>query len=55
MAAERGYVDDVIMPSVTQPRIARAWAMLRTKTVECGQGSTIFAVGEQFSIVLQRA
>src|SRR3984885_3164766 len=34
IAAERGYVDDVIMPSTTRPRIARALAMLRGKTVE---------------------
>src|SRR3974390_2252141 len=34
VAAERGYIDDVIMPSATRVRIARALAMLRTKTVE---------------------
>src|SRR6201981_1841160 len=34
IAAERGYIDDVIMPHVTRPRIARALAMLRGKTVE---------------------
>jgi propionyl-CoA carboxylase beta chain len=34
IAAERGYIDDVIMPSATRPRIARALAMLRNKTVE---------------------
>jgi propionyl-CoA carboxylase beta chain len=34
IAAERGYIDDVIMPSATRPRIARALAMLRSKTVE---------------------
>ena len=34
IAAERGYIDDVIMPSATRPRIARALAMLRGKTVE---------------------
>jgi propionyl-CoA carboxylase beta chain len=34
IAAERGYIDDVIMPHATRPRIARALAMLRTKTVE---------------------
>jgi propionyl-CoA carboxylase beta chain len=34
IAAERGYIDDVIMPSTTRPRIARALAMLRGKTVE---------------------
>jgi propionyl-CoA carboxylase beta chain len=33
-AAERGYIDDVIMPHATRPRIARALAMLRGKTVE---------------------
>jgi propionyl-CoA carboxylase beta chain len=33
-AAERGYFDDVIMPHATRPRIARALAMLRGKTVE---------------------
>jgi propionyl-CoA carboxylase beta chain len=34
VAAERGYIDDVIMPHATRPRIARALAMLRGKTVE---------------------
>jgi propionyl-CoA carboxylase beta chain len=34
IAAERGYIDDVIMPRATRPRIARALAMLRGKTVE---------------------
>jgi propionyl-CoA carboxylase beta chain len=34
IAAERGYIDDVIMPHATRPRIARALAMLRTKQVE---------------------
>jgi propionyl-CoA carboxylase beta chain len=33
-AAERGYIDDVIMPRATRPRIARALAMLRGKRVE---------------------
>jgi len=33
-AAERGYIDDVIMPHSTRRRIARGLAMLRTKTVE---------------------
>jgi propionyl-CoA carboxylase beta chain len=33
-AAERGYIDDVIMPHATRPRIARALALLRGKTVE---------------------
>ena len=32
-AAERGTIDDV-MPHATRPRIARALAMLRGKTVE---------------------
>jgi len=34
IAAERGYIDDVIMPRATRPRIAKALAMLRGKTVE---------------------
>src|SRR6267143_175472 len=34
VAAERGYIDDVIMPHSTRRRIARALAMLRDKTVE---------------------
>ena len=34
VAAERGYIDDVIMPHATRPRLARALAMLRGKTVE---------------------
>jgi len=33
-AAERGYIDDVIMPHATRVRIARALAMLRNKRVE---------------------
>src|SRR6202023_2042157 len=33
-AAERGYIDDVIMPRATRARIARALAMLRGKQVE---------------------
>jgi len=34
IAAERGYIDDVIMPHATRRRIARALAMLRGKRVE---------------------
>jgi propionyl-CoA carboxylase beta chain len=34
IAAERGYIDDVIMPHSTRRRIARALAMLRRKQVE---------------------
>jgi propionyl-CoA carboxylase beta chain len=34
VAAERGYVDEVIMPHSTRRRLARALAMLRTKNVE---------------------
>jgi propionyl-CoA carboxylase beta chain len=34
VAAERGYVDEVIMPHSTRPRIARALAMLAQKTAE---------------------
>src|SRR3954464_3126557 len=34
VAAERGYIDDVIMPHSTRRRIARALAMLRGKQVE---------------------
>ena len=34
VAAERGYIDEVIMPHATRKRIARALAMLRGKTVE---------------------
>ena len=34
VAAERGYIDDVIMPHSTRRRIARALAMLRSKQVE---------------------
>jgi acetyl-CoA carboxylase carboxyltransferase component len=39
--AERGYIGDVIMPQATRPRIARALAMLRGKTVEMPGASTI--------------
>ena len=34
VAAERGYIDEVIMPHATRKRIARALAMLRGKRVE---------------------
>ena len=34
VAAERGYIDEVIEPSATRPRIARALAMLRSKSVD---------------------
>jgi propionyl-CoA carboxylase beta chain len=34
VAAERGYIDEVIMPHSTRRRIARALAMLATKEVE---------------------
>jgi propionyl-CoA carboxylase beta chain len=34
VAAERGYIDDVIMPHATRPRIARALAVLREKQLE---------------------
>ncbi len=34
VAAERGYIDEVITPRSTRKRIARALAMLRTKKVE---------------------
>ncbi|MBI1201446.1 MAG: methylmalonyl-CoA carboxyltransferase [Rhodopseudomonas sp.] len=34
VAAERGYIDDVIMPHATRKRIARALAMLKNKHVE---------------------
>jgi len=34
IAAERGYIDEVIMPHSTRRRIARALALLRTKKVE---------------------
>ena len=33
-AAERGTIDDVIMPHLTRRRIARALAMLQNKHVE---------------------
>jgi propionyl-CoA carboxylase beta chain len=34
IAAERGYIDDVIMPHATRRRIARALAMLGDKKME---------------------
>lgn len=34
VAAQRGYIDDVIMPHSTRRRIARSLAMLRTKDAE---------------------
>jgi len=34
VAAERGYIDEVILPRGTRKRIARALQMLRNKRVE---------------------
>ncbi len=34
VAAERGYIDEVIRPQSTRKRVARALAMLRSKKVE---------------------
>ncbi len=34
VAAERGYIDEVIMPHSTRRRVARIFAMLRNKTLE---------------------
>ena len=34
VAAERGYIDEVILPRGTRKRIARALQMLRNKTLE---------------------
>jgi propionyl-CoA carboxylase beta chain len=34
VAAERGYIDEVIMPHSTRPRLARALALLRDKELE---------------------
>jgi propionyl-CoA carboxylase beta chain len=34
VAAERGYIDEVIRPHNTRKRIARALALLRTKETE---------------------
>jgi propionyl-CoA carboxylase beta chain len=37
IAAERGYIDDVILPHATRRRIARALAMLRDNKMEIPQ------------------
>jgi propionyl-CoA carboxylase beta chain len=34
VAAERGYIDEVILPHCTRLRICRALNMLRNKTLE---------------------
>jgi propionyl-CoA carboxylase beta chain len=34
IAAERGYIDEVILPRMTRQRVARAFALLRSKHVE---------------------
>jgi propionyl-CoA carboxylase beta chain len=34
VAAERGYIDEVIMPALDAQRVARALALLRVKEVE---------------------
>ena len=41
VAAERGYIDEVIMPHATRRRVARALAMLRGRRSRCRAGSTI--------------
>ena len=41
VAAERGYIDEVIMPSTTRRRVARALAMLKGRRSRCRPGSTI--------------
>jgi propionyl-CoA carboxylase beta chain len=43
VAAERGYIDEVIMPGTTRKRISRALNMLRNKQVETpGRSTTTF-------------
>ncbi len=39
VAAERGYIDEVIMPSQTRSRVARALAMLRGKKARAADGA----------------
>jgi propionyl-CoA carboxylase beta chain len=34
VAAERGYIDEVIMPGTTRRRVVRAFEMLKTKKVD---------------------
>jgi propionyl-CoA carboxylase beta chain len=34
VAAERGYIDDIIMPHETRKRVVRALAMLRNKNLQ---------------------
>ena len=34
VAAEKGFIDDVIMPSQTRVRLCRAFAMLKGKSLE---------------------
>jgi propionyl-CoA carboxylase beta subunit len=34
VAAERGYIDDIILPRETRKHVARALAMLQNKRVE---------------------
>ena len=34
VAAERGYIDEVILPHTTRRRLSRALAMLRNKKLE---------------------
>ena len=34
VAAERGFIDDVIVPRATRTRLCRAFAMLREKKLE---------------------
>jgi propionyl-CoA carboxylase beta chain len=41
VAAERGYIDEVIMPHATRKRVARALAMLAARPWRCRQGGMI--------------
>jgi acetyl-CoA carboxylase carboxyltransferase component len=39
VVAERGYIDEVIMPHSTRRRVARALQLLRNKHVDCQKGT----------------
>ncbi len=52
IAAERGYIDDVIMPHSTRRRIARALAMLKDKKMECRRRSTTICRCERTARIL---
>ena len=55
VAAERGYIDDVIMPHATRRRIARASPCCAASAWRCRRGSTTICRCKRLSRFLRRA